>query len=414
MEKKAILISIHSRKGGVGKTSIGMSTAIQLAALGYKVAFLDLDTMGAHLSQSLPFKDDLQEEDGVLKFSREREGKYKDKVYLVTRLFPSNAGRNVSRPSVDSIAQHLAIESTVRDMASSDGIGRRLAMIEDNLNLFPMSPYIRDIDLVNRLALSRDGQNTYREALAELLSELDSANYNYVIMDNSPGLSFNPGVSLHTAILEPKKGRRVFNWFVGNAPWWEHGLIVYEINIYSRLLAKLDTKTTLIVNRVGQKWLDDEQFSVGEYVPIESGSKQFTKLACRLFSTPMWMTSGTPPHELAKDFLLPGKFATAIIGDDDVIRKAQMTESDSRIANGTSNGELSCEDFQGDFRREFVIMAQRYLELFVLPAIKAVQDNTSKGTKSSKRSKPATSSTISPFHNHVYKALVAQVVVEAR
>src|SRR5262245_56469106 len=104
MTNKAVLISVHSRKGGVGKTSIGMSTAIQLAALSKKVAFLDLDTLGTYLSQSLPFKADLVRENGIFKLSDDLGSRYSDKVFLVER-FLTRSTRKTPKMALDSIGQ---------------------------------------------------------------------------------------------------------------------------------------------------------------------------------------------------------------------------------------------------------------------------------------------------------------------
>ena len=52
------IISIHSRKGGVGKTSIALSAALQLAAKGKRVALLELDSQGGHWSQVLRLERD--------------------------------------------------------------------------------------------------------------------------------------------------------------------------------------------------------------------------------------------------------------------------------------------------------------------------------------------------------------------
>lgn len=408
MAEKAVLVSIHSRKGGVGKTSIAMSTAIQLAALGNKVAVLDLDTHGAHLSQSLPLKNDLTEENGTLLFNPDKdstERNYSDKPYLAWRfahLSPASPKGSKSLPLRD-IAQQLAVEQSVLDAASTYGLGDKIARLSENLYLFPMSPYIRDIDRLNNLTLDNDGQKRYRDVLSKLLVELDVEGYHYIIIDNSPGLSLNPGLTLQTALTEganksSKDKREVHSWFVGNSPWWEQGLIVYEMNVYRDYLDAL--YTTLIINRVGQTWLDDKSFHVGKHWLLQKDTEQYQKLVERLFCIPMWIAAGQADR-LANRFLLPERFGISILGDDDTIRKAQMTDADWRPAGAAATNGLMSNP-TGYCNRDFVILATRYLYFFALPAVEAAQ----RGFAGEASVQGSSAPNGNLFHENIYSALV--------
>lgn len=425
MRKKAVLVSVHSRKGGVGKTSIVMSTAIQLAAQGKKIAVLDLDTLGAHLSQSLPLKDDLKEAGEVLEFNVEESPngeRYSDKPYIAWRFTGHPKGPKLPIPLLAVVKQHLAVEQSVREMASASNVLDRLSAVEENLCLFPMSPYIRDVDRLNKLTLSKDGQEKYLKVLAELVAELDDNGYEYIIMDNSPGLSFNPGLTLHMALKEglsqqKKESRQVHNWFVGNAPWWEQGLTVYEMSTYRDHLKNLNA--VLVVNRVGRKWLDDDDLQAGTCWPIEKNTNLYKKLVDQLFCIPMWLSADVDPDRIANRFMLPSRFYISILGDDDTIRRAQMTEADYHSVEATGNGRSGHQELTENRYRNFVILAQRYLQFFVLPALKAVQKGLAEGAESAEKSEAFNETSgpqytallpISPFHDHVYSALVKPLV----
>lgn len=58
--KRATTIAVSCKKGGVGKTTLAFNMSIALAALGYRVGLVDLDTQG-HISVSL----DVVGEDGL-------------------------------------------------------------------------------------------------------------------------------------------------------------------------------------------------------------------------------------------------------------------------------------------------------------------------------------------------------------
>src|SRR4051812_31655290 len=47
------IVTVHSRKGGVGKSTIALSSGLQLAARGKRVALVEMDTQGCGLNQYL-------------------------------------------------------------------------------------------------------------------------------------------------------------------------------------------------------------------------------------------------------------------------------------------------------------------------------------------------------------------------
>jgi hypothetical protein len=228
------------------------------------------------------------------------------------------------------------------------------------------------------------------------MKHLRTQDCEFVIIDHSPGLSYNPGVGIAWALDDARADdMEIHLWFVAGAPWWEPGLIVYETNVYTHLLRGVDP--TLIVNRVGRAWLGKDAFKVGEHRTVAPHDEYARLLEQRLLSLPIWMAARVKPTELHRKFLLPGNLTFAILGEDVKVQRSMHSPEDYEAPNdspeavvgevGATGNGIDLEQMETNLRRRWGTWATDFLQNFVVPAVA----DTSEGR---------------PFHQHVRTALV--------
>jgi hypothetical protein len=406
--KTMTTVSTHSRKGGVGKTSIILSAVIQLAAKGKKVAVLDLDTQGAYLSQGLPLRRDYLQENHSLRFNLERHGA-PDVADYVKRpwwswMVTGDPFKRTGKSSIplEECRTGLAIDDSVRkNMAHSLRVPLR--NIEENLHLFLLSPYLRDLDNLNKMVFSGEGQKVYRGFLSRAQVEMRDLGYEYLFLDNSSGLSFNPGNNLAWILEEARRARdgSFITWLVTGPPWWEQGLVIYEVNVFAGALARCFP--TLIVNRVAGPWIGKEAFAPGKRVAI-GREQEFTKeFASKSFAIPIWFTAGKKFD--VKD-LIPNTMSVAILGESLEIRDASLRPEDVEAGAPAELGKDSDPDIEGGARGEpgEVLHAPTLSALFTKWSMKFIQDFVLKAAGCDGKG--------TTFHDHVRSALVNHLISE--
>jgi hypothetical protein len=382
MDKNITLISLHSRKGGTGKTSVGLSVAFQLAARGHRVAYLDLDTQGSHLTQCLPLDRDMKlGDDGSLEFQPapdKARPRYGNRLTLSDYIVGAKqAGRAVTTRDVTS---RIELSLMVRTEAESASVCDQVVAACDNLALLLGSPLVSQIERVNTKILSTGGQNEYYKRLSDCLAELESDGYEFVVTDNSPGLSYNPGVGLTWAMEESfKKHRSVHPWFVTTAPWWDPGMILYELNVFADILGS--SHPTLLVNRSTGPWLEESGFKPGATCRLNDDAELRQRFASSIFGIPLWAAADLPLPEKTARYLTPRDLSISVLRHDDKVWGASMP----RVAANNGNG-ARMED-----RMDF------YLINFAIPAVKAC---CTPSGQSGERS----------FHDHMFSALVSPLL----
>ncbi|MCX6621208.1 MAG: ParA family protein [Acidobacteria bacterium] len=278
-------ISLFSRKGGVGKTSITLSAAIQLAARGKKVAVIESDTQGAMLNHVLRLAQDWDKanDDFKLRLADQYGNVARWNNYLDAS---SNLGKVLSP---------LHVSPSVRpDIAE---------LLRKNVHIAALSCAPKDLAKANnRFVMNEDGPNAYFARLNRCVEELHNEAFDYVFIDNTQGLSFAPGVSiswfLEAALREKYEKRNLtfHAWFVSGPGWFDISLLLYEINIYSEFIQ--NAHPTLIVNRGRRDWLRDVvgdegtsmELPLGHLFPLkEMGTTQRAALSRRFFASPLWL-----------------------------------------------------------------------------------------------------------------------------
>lgn len=305
------VIFIMSRKGGVGKSSLGLIAAIQLNALGKKCAFLDLDTQGTHLSQALPLSNSIVFEDSRSTFSSEK--------FLKTNwwnLSAISSGTSGFRHDIDYSGHiqriHLSdsAKSTTKDNLESNGVESVNEVFERVVQM-PMllcSPVMSHITRTNQLYMSKDGQEAFRMWLVGLADYLmHKENAEYLIIDNSPGFSFNPATCFKWCDFELSqevidKGRKFACWFVSNVPLWEVAQTIYETALFKSLLGKINSK--YIVNRaVKDGWNGWPVGNIGTLAKPDPADKQKGTVVLGACAAPLILAQAQPNIGISFDRL---------------------------------------------------------------------------------------------------------------
>jgi len=322
----ATVISVHSRKGGVGKTSMVLSTAVQLAASGKRVAVLDVDNLGTHLSQCLPIdRDYLLDGD--------------DQLVLQSCAFQDLRGRDQPRyayrpwvnwaidgspydgkvPALKDLGARLVVSKNLVKKAADRGVDEaRLREVCERLDFFLGSCYVRDIDRFNSTITSAEGASRVTRMLDNLIHARHA--YDYLVVDNQPGLSFSSAVVLAWVLRLAQKSQ-VHAWFVTQPPWWEQGLVVYETNVYQRFL-KL-AHPVIIVNRLRSEGWIESGIPPGE-VTEKFDPKLSRIVGERLFSTPIWKALDFDEGELFEKFFSPQGFKLVVLAEDWTVTEAAL------------------------------------------------------------------------------------------
>ncbi|MCG8406564.1 MAG: ParA family protein [Phycisphaerales bacterium] len=371
-----IIVSVHSRKGGVGKTSLAVSAAFQLAARGKKVALLDLDTLGTHLSQCLPTDRDTlgRQNDELLEFrpdafERETEDKdkkksqpgYYDRSYLTWQFAGTPTGE--APPTIDEIEAHVNFGMSSWENARKRGVEREFDNIEKNLMVFPGSCIVRDIINANDEIIR--GENPvprYARFLGRVATYLSKYRVEFAFIDNSPGLSFFSGTQL-AAVLKIVNSSNMTaswrTWFVTGPAWWEQGIVLYEIRTYAGELRK--TRPTLVVNKAPGAWLGQEGFAPGKSISIQDADNN--GLLARLFDLPIFAATGKSGEDLSNVFLINRNISFAVLGEDYNLRNIVIKPED--------RGEIALLKHK-ERNIRWAETASEYASEFALGAISAI------------------------------------------
>ena len=155
--KEPTVITIHSRVGGVGKTSIAFSAAIQLAAMGKKTALVELDTQGPQLLHMLPL--DVHTTLGADEKYIFQDYKQHPFFYwpLTGSLMPRNGTHyHRRRDTVMAGESHLVFSSAVQLRATELGVAEKVNQMQKCLGIFPLSAFLSDTDGLNQLVMPKE------------------------------------------------------------------------------------------------------------------------------------------------------------------------------------------------------------------------------------------------------------------
>ncbi|OGY78597.1 MAG: hypothetical protein A3B74_04415 [Candidatus Kerfeldbacteria bacterium RIFCSPHIGHO2_02_FULL_42_14] len=373
------VITIQSRAGGTGKTCIGLSAAAQLAAVGRKVAFIELDAQGAHLGQCLPLGGVAVPDGEHLKFQCEDTScspsiSYRDRPYLFWWLAGNPKARG--RKALQS-GQRLVVSKVDKQRASNKGLSRLLETMIEHLTIFPASCYVSDIDEVNGMVLDRDHQRSYKNFLTNLTEVLLEEKYEFVFVDNAPGLSFNGGMSISWTTQfsrSPQHNVQVWIWAITRESWCEPGLLVYELNAFEKI--RTPVFPVLVVNRTPHpKWLGC--FERGMTTNIrdlcdrartdQQAQNRLSELQSLFLDVPLWLGAGRNTEDLFRDFVLPSNFRIAVVGEDPTIASVAVMEYS--VESKENPTDEICTALEGDGVRRWGRRTEEFVAQFFLPAI---------------------------------------------
>jgi hypothetical protein len=390
MRKQLTVVSVNSRKGGVGKSSIALSAAAQLAASGKRVAFIDLDAMGVHLSQCLPIDGVAAKEGEHLTFRSVDDRKvppmpYAQRPYLFwwVKDRPQSRGK-----SVLGAGERLLASDACVAWARDEGVADRLETMIENLRLFLMSCFVSDLDEVNQMMLRGDTQRAYTAFLTALVEEFSKGEYDFVFIDNSPGFSLNGAMSLSWAVKlangvaeQQKLDVKVWIWLVSLASWWEQGLLAYELNVYGEDIIR--AHPVLIVNRLmSPKWLgvfEAGKMESARNLLIEArnedpqAKRRLAELKSLFFNLPLWLGAERDTDDLLLDFVVPQGLRIAVLSEGDQVANAGSTGSAG--VGDVSVVDPTATDPQ-DIVRRWGRRAEEFFARFFLPALKVSEQPT--------------------------------------
>jgi hypothetical protein len=326
------ILSIHSRKGGVGKTSLGLTVAALLAAEGKKTAWVDLDTLGTHVSQIFPYRGVTATKTTDRKSIEFQSREKKDGMELEYRLRPYlcwwliGEKRPTQRRKPLECGEKFLVPGSANDLAKRQKALDRVRAMADKLTLFPMSCWVQDINAMNLMLVTTQAQSGVRSFMTGIITELADNGTEYVVIDNSPGLSFGGGVIIDWA-LQIAQGRpnefRVHLMLQTTENWSEQGLLLYEINVYRERLPAANP--IVIVNRVQENnWLGS--YPTGKLTTVSSDNvSALPELISTCFHLPIWMSADLDADSNLNRWLIPLRLSIAPLGHDPKMMEAFST-----------------------------------------------------------------------------------------
>jgi cellulose biosynthesis protein BcsQ len=373
-----VVVLVQSRKGGVGKTSIALSAAIQLAAEGKRVAFVELDTLGSHLAQVLPTDRDFEETPDGYQFNpgafsrsgsdknRPRAPEYRERPNYAW-YFPLER-RGYRRPSFEDIETHLVIGAEVKQ---AFGDGSSLETIQRHLGLFLAPSYLAEVSVLNDLQLSKEGQRQFREFLTKFVAQLAEHEYQYVVVDNSPGISFLAANVLAWALewVRDRDRETCHLWYVNTPAWWDMGLTLYESNVYGHLLEI--SRPAFVVNRARAPWLGISALEPGRRIELGTEQRRLAnEIVAQSLFLPLWQASLVrgARKQMAEKFL-PLTSAVAILSHDEGVRLSMLRQEDEpESAPDEHAGQSPIEFSQQHAQAVLTRLANKFLTGFLVPA----------------------------------------------
>ena len=180
------VISVHSVSGGVGKTTIALSSAIQLAKSGSKVALIELPS------------------NSVLR----------DRLNLESNLINGENYRGL-----------FSGEIQIRSNDLGFGLQKLYFVVSD-------SSLSSEEVFNDRHITTSVGRSEFHGLLSQLLSTLRNQEFDHVFFDSHPGLSYFPGVQL--SFMLDDRGRKYDQhvWFACGPKEPDIRKTLYELNIY--------------------------------------------------------------------------------------------------------------------------------------------------------------------------------------
>lgn len=265
------IVSLHSRKGGVGKTTLALSAALQLACRGQKIALIEMDSQGGHLSESLPYSRGQRRgaPDLATYMLKLAEGRQDESVWEMGRCLV------VEAPAVDT--SEVDNGSAAKKPSGNEIITR----LHSNLRVFPFpqSPSTK-FEFQDQF-YTTVGRRDFAERLANISNRLGDEGVDTVILDHAPGLSFGPGVGFAWALRWAKQGNTAHVWIVSGWQPWDPASVFYELAVVEEDDLKR-ANTVLIVNKAAQNWLGLECNT------FENGEAVYKSIGQTLVSLPMW------------------------------------------------------------------------------------------------------------------------------
>ncbi len=337
------IINIHSRKGGVGKTSIALSVAAQLAARGRKTAVLDLDMMGTHLANSLPF---------AKYVASGRRG-----FEIVTGEPPHSDQQPFGRATLFWNKVLVALKSRGKPIGTTDvlmelqknksivaaDVVDEAKKLFQNLRIMPCSCFIRDIDQSSQFVHTQSTRDRFERFLSRVAADCHKDGYDYFIVDNSPGLTLSPGLNLHWTLSIPDSTNKwaCHCWFVcGPAPW-EPGLTLYEILGLPHFQLQKLASAVLFVNEVDSTYRKLKEGNLFELAACPG-------LTDAIREIPMWKASPLSGDDFTEKYVTPLGIKVALLGSDPAV-PASMRE--------TSDDYGGWSDWTEKFMRDFLLAA---------------------------------------------------------
>jgi hypothetical protein len=312
----------------VGKTSVALCAAVQLAASGKKVAWLELDTQGPHLAQCWPLRQDVKDVDGVPEF---QGGAFADEDGKHQLAYSARSYWNVAfyekRDPTPEVFQKVACTLSRRTLDyGRRALGSELGALDwhlvekvvDNLTLFPASCYLKHIDATNQAILTGVAQERLLNYFTRFRDEASEAGFDFLVLDNSPGISIMPANVLRWVIERngvkgaTDSGHHL--WFVGGNPWWEMGLIFYELNVMAPAIIQFNP--ALIVNKIGLCWLRRGDFAPGTRANLARDAEARRWALSRLSCLPLWLGSNLSDEDLTELIIRKSNLALAILAYD--------------------------------------------------------------------------------------------------
>jgi cellulose biosynthesis protein BcsQ len=373
------IITIHSRKGGVGKSSIALSAALQVSALGHKVALIELDSQGSGFNQYLRLANDWSNDETGLSVLADG---YAKRPRVDKWLLDFDVTANIAK----TLTSLLLLRCDDPEFAN---LKREVDNVRNNLCIGPLSCFPSDLNKLNtEFVMLPSGRRKLHGQLDRLIEQLYKEGYRYAFLDQTQGLSFTPGSTLSWALEQPFKRKsdswfRFHVWFVSGPGWADTGLLLYEATIYTEFLRPVTP--ILIVNRNRADWIYGEYERGDTHVLGQKGESE--NVGLRLFSTPMWTHINIPMTDLYERFSTLC-LKVALLGWDKTVEPSMIAPHPT--------GRTSKEQLQINF--------DTVEKEFILPALKAATRGRSRKSTSTENGQDR------GFHDNVFSALVRDLL----